>query len=64
MGVSKARDKVLAKPGSEVQGKAQDKVLAKPGAGDPAWQVISSCRFKNIVFKRDGAFEKISQKTY
>ena len=31
-------------------------------AGGPAWQAISSCRFKNIVFKRDGAFEKYLRK--
>ena len=29
---------------------------------EDTWHVISSCRFKNVVFKRDGAFEKYIRK--
>ena len=35
---------------------------SEAGVGGPAWQAISLCRFKNIVFKRDGAFKKYLRK--
>ena len=35
---------------------------SEAGGQSSAWQAISSCRFKNVVFKRDGTFEKYFRK--